>query len=321
MRAAAFMEFGGPEVLRVIDVPQPVAGAGELVVAVVASPVNPTDTLMRAGRQAASMQAVVPPYITGVEFAGYVHGVGDPGASFAVGQAVMGLVDARRPGGGSHAEYVRVSARSVADVPPSVDIAGAATVPMNGLTAILALEAAGLQRGDTLLITGGAGAVGGYALQLARHAGLRVITDAKQADVETVRERGADIVIARGEGMEADLRRHCPRGVDGLIDCALLGDRAAALVRDGGTGVTLRKSNPIRDPRLQHRSVSVFETPDPAPYLRRLAEFLRDGLLVPRGSRRLPLEAAAEAHRLVEQGGLRESVVLSPRVTDRERTK
>ena len=78
--------------------------------------------------------------------------------------------------------------------------------------------------------------------------------------------------------------------------------------------VSLRKSHAISDPRLQHRSVRVFETPDPAPALSRLAALLRDGVLVPRGTHPLPLEHAAEAHRLVERGGLRESVVLSPRL-------
>jgi NADPH:quinone reductase-like Zn-dependent oxidoreductase len=74
----------------------------------------------------------------------------------------------------------------------------------------------------------------------------------------------------------------------------------------------LRKSHAIRDPRLQHRVVSVFETPNPAPALSRLAAFLRDNALTPRRARRLPLEDAAEAHRLVEKGGLRESIALSP---------
>ena len=313
MRAAAFMEFGGPEVVRVMDVNAPVAEAGELVVAVSASPVNPTDTLMRAGRQAAMMQHVIPPYVTGVEFAGHVHRNDAGSSAFAIGDAVMGLVDARRPGGGSHAEYVRVRAASLVEIPPSVDVVAASTVPMNGVTAVLALEAVEIERGNTLLVTGGAGAVGGYVLQLARRAGLRVIADAKDADVERVRQLGADIVIARGERMERDLRMHCPQGADGLIDCALLADRAASLVRDGGTVVALRKSHVVRDPRVRARAVSVFDA-DHAPALQFLAACMHEGTLVPRAARPLPLDQAAEAHRLVEQGGLRERMVLRPGV-------
>lgn len=311
MRAVAFLEFGGPEVLRVVEVPEPIAGAGELVVKVVASAVNPTDTLMRGGAQAAMMAGLPPPHIPGVEFAGHVHRVGDTGSSFAVGQPVMGLVNARRRDGGSHAEYVRVAAVSVAPLSASVDIVQAAALPMAGLTAMLALEALDLRPGDTLLVTGGAGAVGGYAIQLAKRANLRVAADAKDTDAQNLRELGADIVVPRGDRMEAELRRYCPGGVDGLIDGALLGDRAAAVVRDGGASVSLRRSHGISDPRLHRHQINVFDAASAAA-LSRLATLFMDRAVTPRVALRLSFEEAAHAHRLVEQGGLRGRVVLMP---------
>lgn len=310
MLAVAFREFGGPEVLRVVELAQPSAGASEVVVRVVASPVNPTDTLMRAGRQADLMSDLTPPYIPGVEFAGYVHSVGDSSSALSIRQPVMGVVNARRPGGGAHAQYICVPAASLAPLAQSVDLVEAATVPMNGLTAKMCLEALELLRGDTVLVTGGAGAVGSYAIQLAKNAGLTVIADAKPSDVDLLRRFGADEVVPRGDAMVATVRRRCPKGVDGLIDAALIGERAGALVRDGGTAVSLRKSHTISDPRLRVRYVAVFEQATNAAALAWLGDLLRDGILTPRVAMRLPASEAAQAHRLVEQGGLRGRVVL-----------
>ena len=244
MRAAAFTEFGGPEVFRVIDLPTPVAGSGEVVVKVAASTVNPTDTLMRSGKQADLMRELSPPYIDGVEFAGTVHQVGQGVSGFAPGQKVMGLVNARRPGGGSHAEYICVPAASLAGLDASADLGEAATVPMNGLTAKIAVEMLEVSPGAVVLVTGGAGAAGGYAIQIAKQLGLVVIADAKDSDVALLRSLGADHVVPRGEGMVDAIRRICPNGVDGLIDAALIGNAAAAAVRETeetqpGTGLLL----------------------------------------------------------------------------------
>ena len=311
MRAIAFMEFGGPQVLRVVELPEPTAGPDEVVVRVVASTVNPSDLMMRSGRQSALMAGLAPPYIDGMEFAGHVHRVGSGSSSLTVGQPVMGVVNPRRPGGGAHAEYISVPAASLAPLDKSVDLAEAATVPMNGLTATMVIDALELQPGQTILVTGAAGAVGGYVIQLAKHAGLSVIADAKESDVDLVRRLGADAVVPRGDAMDEAVRRHSPDGVDGLVDGALIGDRAAALVRDGGTAVSLRKSNPISDPRLRARYVSVIEQMTNTAALAWLGECVRSGTLTPRIAVRLPMSEAAQAHRLVEQGGLRGRVVLT----------
>ena len=212
MRAVAFTEYGGPDVLRVMELPEPTATAGEVVLRVVASTVNPTDTLMRAGKQARMMTRLTPPYIAGVEFAGYVHRVGDGATTLSVGQPVMGIVNARRPGGGAHAEYVCVPAASVAPLASTTDLAEAATVPMNGLTAKLTIDLLGLPSGATVLVTGGAGAMGGYAVQLAKHARFNVIADAKDSDVDLLRRLGADDVVPRGNAMDAAIRERFPGG-------------------------------------------------------------------------------------------------------------
>jgi NADPH2:quinone reductase len=310
MLAVAYMEYGGPEVLHPMELEEPVAGGGEVVVRVVASTVNPTDIMMRAGQQADLMVHLRPPYVPGVEFAGYVHNIGDSSSALTVGQPVMGIVDARRPGGGAHAQYVSVPAASLVPLAPRVDLDEAATVPMNGLTAKIALEALELPPGSTLILTGGAGAAGGYAIQLAKNAGLTVIADAKDSDVDLLRRLGADEIVPRGDAMDAAVRRLRSNGVDGLIDTALLGNRAGALVRDGGRAISLRRSNPISDPRLSTRWVNVFAQATNTAALVWLGELLRDGILTPRVAVRLPASEAVQAHRLVERGGLRGRIVL-----------
>jgi NADPH:quinone reductase len=175
----------------------------------------------------------------------------------------------------------------------------------------MVIEALDLPRGASVLVTGAAGAVGGYVIQLARRAGLTVAGVAKQEDVDLVRRLGADEIVPRGDEMGAALRRRWPHGVDGLVDAALMGESAAALVRDGGVAVTLRRSNPIVDPRLVVRHVSVTDRVDDAAALQRLAQLLNDGVLTPRVAVRLPLAEAAQANGLVEQGGLRGRVVLT----------
>lgn len=310
MLAVNFDAFGGPDVLKLVERPIPVAGPGEAVVKVMASPVNPTDLMMREGRQAAMMTDIKPPYCVGVEFGGHVHALGQGVTNLAVGQPVMGIVNSRRPAGGAHAQYVCVPAASLAVLAPNVDIVGASTIPMNGLTAKMVLELLDIPRGGSVLVTGGAGATGGYAIELARVLGLTVVADAKDSDAELLLGLGANHVVPRGEGTADAVRRIFPNGVDGLVDAALISNIAAAAVRDGGSAVTLRRTFPITDPRLRAHTVHVFDQDTNATALAWLADLIRDGKLTPRVAMRLPLVQAAEAHRLVEQGGLRGRVVL-----------
>lgn len=129
--AVLFMEFGGPYVLSIKELPRPMPGQGEVVVWVTASTVNPTDLMMRSGQQASLMVGLVPPYIAGMEFSGHIHSVGEGVASLASGRPVMGVVHPRRPACGAHAQYVCVPAASVVPLDLSVDLLQAATVPMN----------------------------------------------------------------------------------------------------------------------------------------------------------------------------------------------
>lgn len=310
MKASAFQIFGGPEVVELIELPVPTPAAGEVVVHVTASTLNPTDLLMRSGQQAGLMKALKPPYIAGMEFSGRVHSTAGS-QRLRVGQAVMGIVNPRRQQGGAQAEYVCVLEASLALLPEGSDLIAASTVPMNGLTAKMALEAAGLSPGATLLVTGGAGAVGGYVIPLARLAGLHVIADANESDRELIQSLGAEHIVPRGKGMAAGVRELHPDGVDAVVDCALLGDVAAALVRDGGSFVSLRRSQVISDSRLRLSSIGVLDQVSNTPALESLARRFADGTLRPRVAQQIPAERGVDAHRLLEQGGLRGRVVIT----------
>lgn len=310
MHAVTFDTFGGPEVLRWTELPVPTAGAGEVVVRVAAATVNPTDMLLRTGLPAPAMNDARPPYIAGMEFAGHVHQLGEGSADLQPGQAVMGIVRPRRLQGGAYAEYVCVPMASVVPLPPGSDLAAAATVPMNGLTAWLSLEWLALPKGATLLVTGGAGALGGYVIQLARHAGLRVVADARDEDESLLRQLGAADLVPRGEAMAAAVRALHPNGVDGLVDAALLGEPAFALVRDGGAIVLVRPTLPQPDGRVRHHFVSVSQHVTRQDALRQLAALVQQGTLTPRVSQRLPARDAAKAHERLAQGGQRGRIVL-----------
>lgn len=310
MKAVGFATFGGPEVLEIIERPDPVPGPGEAVVRVGAATVNPTDILMRAGKQAALMTALSPPYVAGMEFAGRVEALGEGSGGLAVGQMVMGVVNPRRPAGGAHAERVVVPQASLAALPDGMDLAEAATLPMNGLTAIMAMEALALERGATLLVTGGAGALGGYVIQLAHAAGLVVLADARPEDEPLLRALGATHVLPRGDGMGPALRALAPGGVDGLVDCALLGAAVTPFVRDGGTAVWVRRANAVEDARLRSRYVAVPDRMTDTAALSRLVSLAAAGELTPRVAARLPMGRAHQANAMVEAGGLRGRVVL-----------
>lgn len=308
--AAAFSKFGEPDNVEVIERPMPIAGPGEVLVRVAAATVNPTDALMLTGAHAALMKDLAPPYIAGMEFAGHVHHAEEGSDALAVGQPVMGIVNPRRPSGGAHARFIAVPLASVAPLTGQLDLAEAATIPMNGLTAKMCMERLDLPAGATLFVTGAAGAVGGYVVQLAREAGLRVVADGQPCDVSMLQSLGAAAVVPRGEGFEAAVRALVPHGVDGLVDCAVLGGAAAALVRAGGMMVSLRRTQVVSDPRIRYATISVLEQATNSEALRWLAERYCEGSLLPRVAMRLPVTRAGEAFNLVKHGGLRGRVVL-----------
>src|SRR3954466_5246618 len=313
MRAAGVTEFGGPEALHLGDVPAEPMGPGEVRLRVAAATVNPTDTHARAGAYADRDPVKQPPWVPGMDVAGVVTEVGDGVDHVAPGDAVMGIV---LPSGahGGYREDLVLPGDSVVRVPAGTDAVAASTLPMNGLTARLALDLMALEPGQVLAVTGAAGAFGGYVVQLAKADGLTVVADASEADEDLVRALGADVVVRRGDDVAARIRERFPDGVDGLADGAVQDALVLPAVKDGGAVATVRGYRGPTDEQGQ-RGLRVFPTlvrkvAQDRAALDRLRQQAEDGDVTLRVNSALPAEEAAEAHRLLARGGVRGRLVL-----------
>jgi NADPH:quinone reductase-like Zn-dependent oxidoreductase len=304
-------EFGGPEALHVVDVPAEPLGEGQVRLRVGAATVNPTDTHARNGDYAHRDPVQEFPYVPGMDVAGVLAEVG-PGVEtdLTVGEHVMGIVVPTGAHGGYREDLV-LPAGSVARVPAGVGDVEAATLPMNGLTARLALDSMALQPGQVLAVTGAAGAFGGYVVQLAKAEGLTVVADASEADEELVRDLGADVVVRRGDDVADRIRERYPAGVDGLADGSVQDAAVLPAVRDGGAVATVRgyRGDGRRDLRVFPVMVREYaEEPGKLDGLREAAE---KGVVTLRVAATFPAEEAAEAHRRLESGGVRGRLVLT----------
>jgi NADPH2:quinone reductase len=309
--AVGFSEFGGPDVLRIVALPMPAPGPGEVLVRVAAAAVNPTDVAFRDGGHRSRLPAgLSPPYVPGMDLAGSVETAG-PGTAWQPGERVMAAVSSFVPGGGAQAEFVVVAADALARIPDGIGLVEAATLPMNALTVRAALDELALQPGQTLAVTGAAGAVGGYAIQLGRAEGLRVIADANPADEALVRGLGADVVVRRGPDVAAAIREVVPGGVDALLDAAVMGAPVLPAVRDGGQLMAVRPHPGEPERGIKVPLVLVFQHLHEGGRLARLAEQAAAGTLTLRVADALPASRAAEAHRRFEAGGVRGRLVLT----------
>jgi len=311
MRGIGVFEFGGPEVLKIVDLPEVHAGAGEVRIRIHGAAVNPTDTGIRDGSRAAMLSKIAPPYIPGMDAAGVIDEVG-PGTAdrFKVGDTVMAMVI---PSGahGAYRESIVLAADAVAAAPKGASHFEAATLPMNGLTARLSLDQLALQPGQTLAVTGAAGCYGGYVVQLAKAAGLRVIADASSADEQLVRDLGADIVVPRGDNIAATIRGVAPDGVDGLADGAVQNELAVGAVRDGGAFASVRGFKGADERGIRFHVTMVRAYDHRADLLDQLREQVEAGLVTLRVAATYPPEQAAAAHARLEAGGTRGRCVIA----------
>ena len=301
-RAIGITRPGGPEVLEVIDRLVREPADGEVRISVRAAAVNPTDIGLRQ-RGGGDLPA---PWTPGMDAAGAVESVGPGVDRLAAGDEVMAAVSPRRPEGGAQAQLLVVAAASVVAIPAGAGLEQAATLPMNGLTAMLGLEELALSGGETLAVSGGAGLLGSYVIGLARQRGLRVIADAQPRDQELVRGFGADTVIPRSDDFARAVRDVVPEGVAGVYDTALLNRAAFGAIRDGGGLAVVRGwdgSEPEREIRIV--TVMVSRALQRVDWLERLRGLASDGRLALRVAGTYAPEQVAEAHRAMAAGGLR----------------
>ncbi|MCR6490500.1 NADP-dependent oxidoreductase [Amycolatopsis sp. OK19-0408] len=293
MKAVAFTEFGGPEVLRVLDLPAPHAGPGQVRVRVKAAGVQPYDAAVRGGWEPPGL-ALTWPRVPGNEFAGVVdEGDLEPGTE------VLGFTAVQ-----AAAEYVVVPAGDVTPKPPEMpwEVAGGFTAGTQ--TASIALEALRLREGETLLVHGAAGAVGTAAVQLARLRGATVVGTASPANQDYLRQLGATPVVYL-EGLKD---RVAPLGIDVVLDGAggVALDVSLELVKDRSRILTL-----VDHHRAAGLGVLVSKSGRSAARLAALAALYAKGDLRFPVRRAYSYTEAVAAHREIETGHGRGKIVLT----------
>ena len=308
MRAVVITAPGGPEALQLIDTPAPAPGPEEIRIRVAAAAVNPVDLATRAGAFH-DLGWIAQPEHTGLgwDVAGTVSalgsGVEQRHSELAVGVPVVALLAALDVPLGTYADEVVVPADSAAVVPEGLDLVAAATLPLNALTAAQALDLLGPAAGRRLLVTGAAGAVGGYVVALAAPRGWVVDGLARETDREFVKRSGASGLVTMIEDIDEG-------SYDAVLDAAVLGDTAARVVRGGGHYVgVMPPSVPASRRGVTTEAVGVRHD---GTRLQGLLSQLASGELEARVHATAPLTDAATAHRALERGGTRGRWVLLP---------
>jgi NADPH:quinone reductase-like Zn-dependent oxidoreductase len=305
MKAAYFMRNGGPEVMEYGDVPDPVAGQGQVLVDVHAASVNAADWKTRSGYHAPTTGF---PYIPGRDFSGVVSALGEGVTDFAVGDEVFGVSE--QSGEKCYAGKLAINAAILAKKPAGVPHVEAAAVGLIGLTALVAIEdTLKLKAGETILIQGGAGGVAGFAVQLAKHIGARVITTTSAANRDYVRSLGADEII----DYNAQDFTKIVSGCDAVFD-TVGGDvakRSFAVLRPGGRAAFIAGPAPLA-PSADVASLKPKVGRDRA-HLQRIAELVTSGAVRVPDITIYSLGEAAAAHRVSEGRHFRGKLVFKVR--------
>jgi NADPH:quinone reductase-like Zn-dependent oxidoreductase len=306
MKAAYIEQFGGPGVLQYGDLPDPVAAAGQVVVDVAAASVNGADWRVRAGQYG---QATFP-LVLGRDFSGSVAALGTGVDDLKIGDAVFGVLEAGREG--AYAEKLAINAAIVAKKPDGLSHIDAAALALTGLTAVISVETTlKLQRGETILIQGGAGGVASFAIQLAKHIGARVITTTSAANADYVRGLGADEVIDYTAQDFTNAVSNC----DAVFDTVggAVAQKSFAVLKPGGRAAFIA-SGP-QAPKPDRGDVTALRPAvgrARAP-LERIAALVTAGAVRPPEVKLYRLAQAAEAHRLSESRHFRGKLVFQVR--------
>ena len=298
MRAVILTSFGGLEALELADLPEPTPGESEEVVSVRAVALGPWDLSAADGyfRQLGGSTAF--PQVQGWDFAGQTAG----------GRRVLGFTAQPWMGVGALAEQIAMPAGLLAPLPDGLDWAQGAALPVTALTARLLNEAAKVSEGDLVLVTGGAGMVGGMAAQLARARGARVVAAVRESDAAQAHALGAEATVSTGNGLADELRQGWPDGFNACLDTIGL-QSALADVRDGGAYVTTQPTGvPSAERGISVQAVAV--QPDAAA-LAPLAEQAAAGDLTVRVAAVVPLAEFRRGYGLLARGGVSGKVVVA----------
>jgi NADPH:quinone reductase-like Zn-dependent oxidoreductase len=297
MKAVRFSKFGGPEVLEIVDLPDPHPGPGQGRIAVRAAGVNPSDWKKREGLMDQQL-----PQTMGYEAAGVIDDLGEGVADVAVGDRVFGFTAEE----GAQAELAVLS--YYAPISSSLDFPEAAALPAAVETATRALDQLGVRNGSTLLINGASGSVGSAAVQLAVARSVRVIGTASPANHEYLRALGAE-PVAYGEGLVERVRALAPDGVDLALDVAGSGvlPELIELAGDPEHVITVADFSGAREHGVRF---SRGDTGRAVNALAEIGELIESGRFSLPVARTFPLAEVADAHRASEPGHARGKVVL-----------
>jgi NADPH:quinone reductase-like Zn-dependent oxidoreductase len=306
MKAVFIKQFGGPEVITYGDLPDPVAAPGEVVVDVHAASVNGADWKVRAGDYGKGTF----PLGLGRDFSGVVASVGDGVGDLKVGDPVFGVLDAGHEG--ANAEKVAIKAAIIARKPDGMSHVDAAALALAGLTAIVSVEdTLKLQRGETILIQGGAGGVASFAIQLAKHIGAHVITTTSTANRDYVKGLGADEVIDYKTTDFTNAVRDC----DAVFE-TVGGDvaqRSFAVLKPGGRAAFIASGGKAPVPSRSDVTSLRPAVGRTRRHMERVAELYLAGAVRPPEIRLYQLSEAADAHRLSESRHFRGKLVFKVR--------
>jgi len=321
MRAMVIDRFGDPEVFRMGDIESPEPGAGEVVIRVAYASVNPADWKCREGWLAQFFEYKFP-FVVGFDGAGVVSAVGPGVTDYKVGDRVVTSSNQGIGENGSYAEYVKSVTDRVAHLADSLDFKTAASIPTAAVTSWEALFGTGaLQSGQSVLINGGAGGMGSFAIQFAKRAGARVAATCGPDNLDYVRSLGADLAIDyRLQKTKETVLAWAPDGVDLLVDTVGQGTilDGIGMVKPGGriTPIgTLIKDEPWWDlDAAKARDVQVIYTMSnrekAGDQLRTIVDLYNKGVFRAPELTELPLSEAGEAHRRVKDGHVRGKIVL-----------
>jgi NADPH:quinone reductase-like Zn-dependent oxidoreductase len=305
MKAVLLLGHGGPEMLRYGEAPDPAAGPGEVLVDIHAASVNAADYKVRLG--GANLKF---PHILGRDFSGVVAARGNGVSDLAIGDAVFGVTE---PGiEGCYAEKLAIKAAIIARKPDGLGHAEAAAMGLTSLTALWAIEdTAKLKPGETILIQGGAGGVAGFAIQLAKHIGARVVTTASAGNHDYVKSLGADRAIDYNSEDFAKVVQDCDVVFDTVGGEVQV--RSYDVLKPGGRLVWIAAAPPGFEPRRRDVTVLRPNVARDRAHLERMKELHAMGAVWPPAITRYKLADAAEAHRVSEGRHLQGKLALEVR--------
>ena len=305
MKAVLFAAHGGPEVLRLGEAADPVAGPGEVVVDVHAASINAADYKVRLGGGGYSNLKL--PHILGRDFSGVVSALGSGVTDFKIGDAVFGVTDQGIEG--CYAEKIAIKAAIIAKKPDRLGHAEAAAMGLTSLTALWAVEdTAKLRRGETILIQGGAGGVAGFAIQLAKHLGATVITTASARNHDYVKSLGADRVIDYNAQDFSKAAGDCDVVFDTVGGEVQV--RSYDVLKPGGRLVWIAAAPAGFQPSRKDVQVLRPNVARDRAHLERMLALYDQGAVWPPNITRYKLVDAAEAHRVSEGRHLQGKLVL-----------